>query len=332
MVWFFAVTIMLGLSSCLKEDKMLPKPDMNGLQIEIPMESDYKYQVYYSVTNGKIVKKILKTEWDLRLSSGKSHYLWLNSGRFMKVAKTGKTNLDEVTSHLGLDFRFDNPSGNSDSNAIGYFWSNTIPVYSKQEVFVIDMGFDEFGNTMGFKKLKVKEVNEQNISIEYANLDGSDYHELTVGKEFDCNFSYISLKDGGSKVSIEPKKEEWNLLFTQYSTFLYDRSNNSYIPYLVVGVLLNPYNTEVAKDTNDRYNTISFPLDAFTFLKNWDAIGYDWKDPGNVQGGGAVNYTVNPKFSYVIHTLEGEYFKLRFLDFINIYGQKGYPKFEQRKL
>ncbi len=323
--------LMLSMSSCLKEDKMLSKPDMKGLQVEIPMESDYKYQVFYSAKEGEIVKKVLKTDWDLKLSSGKAHYIWLNSSRSMKAAGTGKTNLSEVTTYNGLLFRFDNSSGNTDSNAIGHWWNNEIPLTSKKEVFVIDLGYDLSGQSLGYKKLKVVECNEQNITIEFANMDGSDYHQIMVSKEFEYNFSYISLVNGIT-LKIEPEKNEWNLLFSQYSTFLYDRANQNYIPYLVVGVLINPYNTEVAKDTNNRFEAIGFPLDGFTFFKNWDVIGYDWKDPGNVQGGGAVNYTVDPKKSYVLHTLDGEYYKMRFLDFINTSGQKGYPIFEQSKL
>ena len=44
--------------------------------------------------------------------------------------------------------------------------------------------------------------------------------------------------------------------------------------------------------------------------------------------GAAGNYTVNSNITYIVKDTDGNYYKLRFLDFYNNKGDKGYPKFE----
>jgi hypothetical protein len=60
------------------------------------------------------------------------------------------------------------------------------------------------------------------------------------------------------------------------------------------------------------------------FSSRADVIGYDWK----YYNFDAGVYTVVPDMNYVIRDRDGFFYKLRFIDFNNDVGEKGYPKFE----
>ena len=63
-----------------------------------------------------------------------------------------------------------------------------------------------------------------------------------------------------------------------------------------------------------------------------DEIGYDWKDVVGDVGSGNVNYVIIPDINYVIRDWQGFYYKVRFVNFYNNAGEKGYPTFEMQKL
>ena len=58
------------------------------------------------------------------------------------------------------------------------------------------------------------------------------------------------------------------------------------------------------------------------FNKNWNEIGYDWKEYDQNAG----RYTIVPNRFYILKTKNGNYFKMRFVDFYDDQGRKGYPK------
>ena len=54
--------------------------------------------------------------------------------------------------------------------------------------------------------------------------------------------------------------------------------------------------------------------------------GFDWK---KFDGS---NYSITPNLTFIIETSSNRYFKLRFTDFYNSSGVKGYPTFEIQEL
>jgi hypothetical protein len=296
------------------------------------MGSNYAQQFFYDLKQVRPVKEYNKVDWDLRFQSNNNFYIYLNSAKFMRVAHTGTTDFASVTASTGLRFSFDYPNGSTDSNAIGKwgdFSGTTINSY--KEVYVIDRGLDALGNNLGMKKMVITGYTSNAYQIKFANLDGTDEHSYNIQKDSTYNYTYFNFNSGGSTPLIEPPKSDWDLWFTQYSTWLYDVGTNSYIEYLVVGVVINPYATEVAFDTTNHFNDITLlEAQAKHYYHNWDIIGYGWKNP-NLSGGSA-HYTVYSNVTYMVHTQHNEYFKLRFIDFYNNSGEKGYPKFDQLQL
>jgi len=86
-----------------------------------------------------------KKTWDLGLSAAlrmahHPQYFQFHAGR-----KSGTTNFEMTLDTAGMDFKYDESTGNLDSTAIGN-WLEFLPPDStksySQEVYVIDRGYD----------------------------------------------------------------------------------------------------------------------------------------------------------------------------------------------
>lgn len=328
-------TLVFFTTSCLKEDTPVKKPDINATEVQTEF-STYNTQGYYSLKNASFVKTNEKSAWDLRFDCNNSFYIWLNSAKYMMVADAGNISLQSITDTAGLHFTFDYPSGNPDSNAIGEWgdFSTAYPI-SKNHVYIIDLGRDANGNVLGFKKMRIKNFTSNAYTIEFLDLHSiaTTPYTLTITKNSTYNYAYVSLQGLGSIVDIEPPKDQWDLWFTQYTTWIYDPDQGFDISYLVIGVLINPNATSGSYDSLNRFSQIEI-LEAQSkpYYKNWDIVGYGWKNAGNVTGGGPVVYITYPQITYIIKSQSNEYFKMRFTDFYNNAGTRGYPKWEQLQM
>ena len=93
----------------------------------------------------------------------------------------------------------------------------------------------------------------------------------------------------------------------------------------MTGILINDKTTQVAVDTINDFNQINYSsLSNYQFLSKRDIIGYNWKE-FNFE---TNLYSVKDNINFVIRDFEGKYYKMRFIDFYNDQGLKGYPKFE----
>lgn len=327
--------IIYACTSCLKEDVPVKKPPINANSNQTVF-STYNTQGYYNLKSMSFVQTNIKTAWDLRFDCDNHFNIWLNSAKFMLIADVGDKTFDEVVDTNGYHFEFDYPSGKRDSNAIDEWgdFTSTSPI-SYNHLYILDLGRDADGNQLGFVKMKIKNFVSNAYTIEFTNLTdvGTTPKTLTITKNSDYNYQYVSLNGTGSVVNIEPKKTEWDLWYTQYSTWIFDPDQGFHIPYLVIGVIVNPYNTEVSFDTLDRFTQIELlEAQSKTYYNNWDIIGYGWKNAGNVTGGGPVLYVTYPQITYLVKTSNTDYFKMRFTDFYNTSGNRGYPKWDQLQL
>jgi hypothetical protein len=197
---------------------------------------------------------------------------------------------------------------------------------------VIDRGYDEAGNLRGLRKIVFQEVTDTSYSFSYANLDGSNANTFTVTKDPAMNYMCFSFDEGSKQSGLEPLKNDWDLLFTQYTTLLYTNEGDPY-PYLLTGVLSNPFLIRVAQDTLYDFDEIDLTIaQSLTYSTALDEIGYDWKDVVGDVSTGNVSYVVLEGRNYIVRDTEGFYFKLRFISFYNNSGEKGYPTFEYQKL
>jgi hypothetical protein len=335
--------LLLGLSlvltGCFKDDERIEPYDRGDkITMVAPLTQNYKYQVYIDLDQQTIVSSNYKADFDLMFeNSAEGYRIILNTSGFMTAARTGKYNMSEVVSQAGLEFLFDPSSGNRDSTAIGNWISveGADTTYTK-EVYVVDRGYDEFGNVLGFRKITFDSLIGSSYYFTVANLNGSNMIQGRVDKDPNTNYSYFSFNNGGSQVYPEPSKQSYDLLFTQYTTLLFTNDGTAY-PYLVTGALINPFLTFVARDSLTDFDSISMEtIGNAIFSNHMDVIGYNWKDVlGDVETGN-VFYEVKPEYVYILRNRNEMYFKLRFVNFYATEGpeagEKGYPTFEFQRL
>jgi len=184
-----------------------------------------------------------------------------------------------------------------------------------------DRGRDEENKAVGYKKLQF-DIQGSDFVIRHADPDGSQETTVIIHRDPDMDLVYYSFESGQNDIA--PLPDQWSLHFTKYTTMLVTNEGENY-PYLVTGVLLNPNGVFATRDmTLDFMDITREHALTLEFSSQADVIGYDWK----YYNFDAGVYTVVPDMNYVIRDRDGFFYKLRFIDFNNDMGEKGYPKFE----
>jgi len=336
MKWFsyiFLMLLPLLTVSCFETDDAVPPyqlpEDVDTLSLQ---SSIYQSQLYFDFSSGSIVSENLNTEWTLSFECSDTGFrVRLNSSDFWGIAPTGSTNLDSVyTDDPEYDWRQDSSNGHPDSTAVGSWVSfdGGVPSYTN-EVYLLGR-FDGISYNLA-KKVQFTSVSENAYEFLIADPALSNTDTIEVLKDDQYNYRQFSL-DQMETVQLEPMKDQWDLLFTQYFTILYT-DDGIPTPYNVRGVLLNMNLVEAALDTTIHFldvnydNAIQHPFSALQ-----DAIGHDWKSVTVDEASNSAEYKVRPGYTYIVRDPNGTLFKLRFKSYFNKSGVKGYPSFEFARL
>ena len=323
------IFLLFALTSCFEEDEMVTPHETGDLTVgEVELTENYKYQVFYDLGTNTSVKQNLISEWDLGFETSDSGWhVILNTSKMMLAGNSGQTDFEAVTSKNGVKLNFDVSSGSTDSLAIGNWYSivDENPVSDKY-IYIVDRGTGEDGKAAGVKKVAFDLLDANTYQLRFANLDGTD--EQTVSIQKDTTVTHVCFSFDNGILDIQPPKEDWDLLFTKYSTMLTTDDGEPY-PYLVTGVLLNRYLCSAVLDTLHNFEEITFEIaEQQQFSARQDIIGYHWKDYDFDNG----MYTVLPEKIFVLKDTKGFFYKLRFIDFYNSTGEQGYPTFEFLRL
>lgn len=330
------VAIALLISSCVKEEKPVDKPAVSQT-VQIPLGANYEKQYYFDLESNQTITSASRFNWDLAFeSTPEGHRVFLNGYKFMFAYNTGKTTFDSTYTYNGLLRRWDEPTGELDRTAFGEWGTPTTGgnYAGKGFVYLVDRGFDVNVDTFGYRKVVINSLQDGVYSVSFGTLGSTIPTTFSIPKVEGYNKVYLSFDNGGEIVSVEPVSDAWDILFTRYTHVFYEPlpgfPPTDTLPYQVVGVLSN-YTNGVEVAALDGADYASFTLaDAanLTFSTEQDAIGYDWKNfTLNDE-----NYVVEPQKLYIIKSLEGNYYKLHFVEFYNNAGTKGYPTFEVQEL
>lgn len=315
-----AITIATLFISCEKDEIAIEAYDRgNIITTSINIDPTYKLQVFYNLNANSILSQNNKTDWDIAFScTENNNHIILNSAKGMYVWRITNKAFTSVLDTNGFEQnkKWDASSGAYDSTAFANINDSNV-------VYLVDLGYNEMGLHLGFKKLNVLASTNKSYKIRYANLNGINYNEYQILKDDQYNYAAFSFKLN-KIVPIQPIKNTFDLVFTQYTyTFL-----NPYQSYLVTGILINN-GVKVAKGSNIPFSEIKLADTlSYTFSTRADAIGYDWKYFNFNEG----KYTVDPSIFYIIKDVKGFFYKLHFIDFYNESGEKGHIKFEYQKL
>lgn len=317
----FICLLVLGIS-CEKNELPIEKHNMGDIESYQFTETIYENQFFYDLESNSSIKNNPIINWDIAFENSEEGWrVIINSSKFGDVTKFENYDFEKIISQGEInnaEKNWDNPKGINYGTAIGnYRFENS--------VYVINRGTNPDGSLAGYKKFIIDSVNNQFYEIKYSNLNNSNLRILQVPKQNSTHFQYFSFETD-SIIDIEPNKQAWDLLFTPYTT-LWDEPG--YPTYLVRGVLTNYLNNVlVAKDTT-QFENINFEmLDTYSFSSNQNYIGYAWKTYDMESN----SYITNSDTTYIIKSVSNRYFKLRFVDFYNSLGERGYPNFEIQEL
>ncbi len=312
--------------SCEKEEKPLSAPSLGDLEtVTITMEYPYLYQVYYSCDQNEVVNTNERYDWDIAFEcTPNGHQILLNIAKATFVADKETTPWGQITDTIGSVWSWDATSGNPDSLALKN-WYDPISNTYNNHTYIIDRGYNSSGSHMGFVKVQFNSVTTNGYEFTFANLDGTNEQQITIPKISDYNHLCFSFDNGGEIKYFEPHKDQWDLLFTNFQY----KFSNLPMPFIITGVFSNsPNGVWIAEDNNNNFDNITLSdTSNYIFTNQRDEIGYDWKIklPDN-------NFIIDINKSYIVKSTSGLFYKIRFIDFYNSTGSKGYPKFEIQKL
>lgn len=316
--------LLLALTSCFKEEEMIPPHEQGDLvEGQAALGPLYTYQVYYDLNLNETVSTSSITNFDLSFDCAPGGWtIRLNSALFMLAGNSSDTVFSADLSADSLEMKFDRSDGNPDSTAIGSWYGlSGDSAVSLREIYLLDLGTDSEGNSLGQKKVQF-DISGEDYLMRYANPDNSGDTLVLISRNPFMDRVYFSFSEG--EVDIAPLPDRWSLQFTKYTTMLVTDEGEDY-PYVVVGVLLNPNGVTATRDTiHDFMEMEAGDVAELDFTTRADVIGYDWK----YYNFDAGVYTIEPEMNYVIRDRDGFFYKLRFIDFYNDEGVKGYPTFE----
>jgi hypothetical protein len=156
----------------------------------------------------------------------------------------------------------------------------------------------------------------------YVNVPALSYLTQMVTDQTK-NYVYYSFSKKDVVENEPVVSEDWDLVFTTYKESVNDPNGVPY-SYIIRGALANLKTISVAQiDKGIAYEACdkTFAVQQ-KFSNNADEIGYDWKEYSQSLG----KYAIVPNRYYIIKTATNDYFKLKFVDFYDDQGRKGYPK------
>ncbi len=275
-----------------------------------------------------------KYNWDLGFSTAAGeHSVVLNSPAFTMARLIDKDDLNAVTAEDTVDFGYemsipppnfdasigsfawvDSPDGNLETTAIGAISATA----SENKVFIIKRDGDR-----NWKKIRVLQ-NEDNYTLQYADIAATTFETLEITKKEDFNFIFVDLDNGETEV--EPAKDSWDIMYGSYTETL-PLGPGMFIPYGYLDfITINRNNTEVGMVMIEDITYDDFSSDdigSVEFSSAVDAIGENWR-----QGGGpGMGPSLHEDRFFVLKDSEGTFFKIKFTRLTSTDGERGYPEF-----
>ncbi len=309
--------------SCFEEDEAVSPYPGNVILIENNINH---YQSYFDFETGEVNGVHPINDWQLAFESGISGWhILVNSGAGWFLWNSHKQDIEAA--ELGIEpqnWNYDIQSEYPDSTAAG----NWITIQNNNYHYTNDvyvLGQLSAGNYINRKRIQFIFVDSALYRFHYKEEDNGFSDTVTIVKSDSSAFIYYDFIQR-TQNNLEPNYTRYDVVFCPY----YDLATlfGVTIPYLVRGVLLNPYLTLAVLDSVYTYKQIDYELlNQYEFSDQRDAIGYRWKDVSVSTGSEYANYIIHRNYSYIIKTLEGNYYKMRFLSY-SLNGESGYPQFE----
>lgn len=352
----------LFLSSCSSDD------NKGGNNITPPLEyavveasvggPTQPNQVFVDLSTSEQTT-VKRDSWDLGFSTGSDFRVIINGSTKMAVKQLNTTNIDEVQqadASVAVGFStdatwgyVDNPTGvltgngNGQGTAIAAISAND----AENKVYLVNLGYEVGtsvpavgsvsldGEARGWKKIRITR-NGDDYVLHYADLEATTHQMVTISKDSDFNFVFVSLNNG-QKVNVQPQNDKWDLCFTGFTNY-YAYAGGEITYYFADFITTNLHgSTKVYEMVISEEQTITY--DEFTIENVVEAnftvsatdqriIGSEWRNGG---GPSSLPSIRDDRF-YIVKDVAANIYKLRFLTLTNDAGERGFPVFEYELL
>lgn len=291
---------------------------------------------------------VARNSWDLGFYNGSEFRVILNNATSALAIALDKTDMTAVSaadttglgSQLDIDAIFgalqgppptwlgdaaswlDDPSGDLSKTAIAEVSQTT----TANPVYILNRGKNPDGTQRGWMKVRVMRSGD-GYTLRYAAIDSSTFTELSISKNGDFNFGYVSLDNGA--ISVEPAANRWDFAFTTFTNLLPVGPATS-IPYLFKDFVIQNRNgvelATVTVDASQTYDSFTFSdIASQNFSTDIATIGSGWRTVA--QPGSTTPTGVNDDVFYVLKDSESNYYKLRFTRMLSPdTGERGFPQ------
>lgn len=330
--YIFALILILTFSSCEREERLYapPPPIPAGVQVKtIAMGEHYENQIWFEFATQE-VESNSPFNWDIAFSNNyTTNEIRINGGMnpSFGIVDLGIKDFNNLTDIDPKKYfwNFDNPNSDPDSLAIKQ-WCD-VNAIGLDHLYVLNRGSDSLGAEQ-FVKFKVVKRAPVGYILHWCFIKETTPRADTIVCNYQHNYNYFNF---GKKEQVSNEirnKNNWDLLFTTYKKILHD-DNNRAMPYVLRGVLINPNRVEICELNGVDFYSIKRDLALQqTFVRTTDLIGYDWK----TYDFNTSRYTVNQSRVWLIKDTKGNLYKMRFVDFYDDLGRKGFPKMSWEKL
>jgi hypothetical protein len=351
MIYFARLTLYILLVftivSCIPEETPVEPHEPGDNEVgSTDIYSIYEYQVYYSLSENKVIKTNEYDIWDFNFDCGEDLYILLNSAKIMKTIDLGEIDFDsigeeDIPEADSSIWMVDMPSGSLDSTAIGEWWTKEGgEIKSKNHVYLVDRG-SIMSRKKRYAKIQILKFDQNIYTIKYQIIKtGDPVRTIDVPKDPTLQYISLSIDGEGEVMKLQPPRGTWDLVFTNYSELLWN--SEFFQLYGVKACLINSQFVKAAKADSTAMDEVlgkrvsfeEFSLaDAreFDLKEDMNVIGHDWKSADISQS--EVVYTVDPTVIFVIQDLKGVLYKMHFLryDSDKGLGKRGYPGFEFKR-
>jgi hypothetical protein len=226
-----------------------------------------------------------RNSWDLGFYTGQENRVVLNSATGMLAYKLNKNNLNNVSAAdtIGLAatlnfgssttyLNIDNPNGDLSQTAIASIANKP----EENNVYIINRR-QGVGNpaVSAWKKIRILRNGTGGYTLQHADIQATSYTSVNITRDEAYYFNYISFEDG--PVIAEPKKEEWDIVWTS-STVSLNKPEETPDPYFLHHVLHQNRNTKSAMGPSniDYYSLSNSDVPGLAFNTNKTISDLNW--------------------------------------------------------
>jgi hypothetical protein len=297
----------------------------------ISMEPGRTHDVFYSLKTGSETS-VIRDNWDIEFSTAVMDVTIRTNGAngvklytYPNAGLDGWNNIDTTGLHMwpvlynsDIDWEMGAFNKNSTGSDFDYGWGIYNGVSHKivgDSIFVMQLP------DMSFKQvwivLKDPTFAGQNkYTFKYANLDGSDEHEVVVPCNDYASKNFIAYSISNNElVDREPASKDWDLEFCKYITFYGGQAW-----YGVTGLLQN-YNVQAASYPGVDTAFVDFEISALDST-NISTIGNYWYG----LDGMPPTYVLEDSLVYFVSDQESSIWKVVFEYYDSNLGEIGFKK------